>query len=173
MRRSGVTSHALRLSPLPTPAPSGPALCSLLITPLRLPGLSSAASHLWVFLLLSALHGILLKLNTALKCQISVGCFLFLGFGGDSADEEGLSEPPGSASCQPYAEKADPWEEGPAGMHRRGGTTHSLANGHSLHYPVFPRPLLKCHPLTEASSQYPFKTRTRILVPLHCSMWPF
>ena len=66
-----LTSHALRLSPLPTPAPSGPALFSLIITPLWLPGLSSAASHLWVFLLLSALHGILLRLCYAMLSHFS------------------------------------------------------------------------------------------------------
>ena len=73
-----------------------------------------------------------------------------------------------------YAQKR--WDHAQPGQSWSGssrGPRLTGALGHSLHYPISPRPLLTCHPLTEASAQYPFKTRTGILVPLHCSMWPF
>ena len=86
---------------------------------------------------------------------------------------------PGPASCRLRGET--PGRKDRQVCTRRDGTTHSLAKhgpeaagsprpigaletgtvkGPSLHPLIFLRPLLKCHPLTEAFSQYPFKMTT-------------
>lgn len=107
-----------------------------------------------------------------------MGFFLYLGFGEDSADEEGVGVP---RPCFLSASWEIPGRKDRQVCTKRDGTTHSLAKhgpeaagsprpigaletgtvkGPSLHPLIFLRPLLKCHPLTEAFSQYPFKTTT-------------